>query len=374
MKPRAAAGLSHKAWKRSLAVLATVSALVLVAAGCGGADGSGGVDVDPGVEVVEETEPTTTTTATTAATTTTAPAATVADAVTAVSATEPPEGALGVVCPEEPVEWVSPSEVLRVAQEEQRQAEAEAREREFWRQNPDAVGSHPEDFWPPVEPEFNTVADAKDVTALLELEERFCMTAMRLGSHVLAESVDQLGEVLAQVSQLVIFGGETTELPDELFDYLGDLVSLELTSEGSVRWKLRRLSDRLGELKNLERLEVRATDLIELPDSLGDLTSLKYLVIGSNHSLERLPDSIGQLTSLVSLRIYNNTGLVSVPESLGELQNLVSLDISSIDNVEVMPVGVLDLCDRVSCWISGYSQSDSMIGEPPVRFGRGAQG
>ena len=353
----------------------------MVAAGCGGADGSGGGDVDPGVEVVEVTEPAITTTATRATTTTTATVATVADQVTAVSAAElpvpvgePEEGAPGVACPEEPVEWVSPSEVLRVAQEEQQQAEAEAREREFWRQNPDAAGSHPEDFWPPVEPEFNTVADAKDVTALLELEERFCMTAMRLGSDALAESVDQLGEVLAQVSQLVIFGGETTELPDELFDYLGDLVSLELTSEGSVRWKLRRLSDRLGELKNLERLEIHVTDLVELPDSLGDLTSLKYLVIGSNHSLERLPDSIGQLTSLVSLRIYNNTGLVSVPESLGQLTNLKILDIAIIENVEVMPVEVLDLCDRISCWIDGYSQSDSVIGEPPVRFGRGAQG
>ena len=355
--------------------------VLLVAAGCGGADGSGGVDVEPGLEVVEVTEPTITTTAPTATTTTTAPAATVADAVTTVSAAEPPmpvgepeEGALGVVCPEEPVEWVSPSEVLRVAQEEQRQAEAEAREREFWRQNPDAAGSHPEDFWPPVEPEFNTVADAEDVAALLELEERFCMTAMRLSSDALAESVDQLSEVLAQVSQLVIFGGETTELPDGLFGYLRNLVYLKLVVVTPDGQRLQELPAGLDELENLERLEIYATDLVELPDSLGDLTNLEYLEIGSNHRLERLSDSIGRLENLVGLMIYDNTSLIAVPESLSELPKLVRLHISGIDNVEVMPVGVLDLCDRIACWIAGYSQSDSVIGEPPVRFGRGAQG
>jgi Leucine-rich repeat (LRR) protein len=79
--------------------------------------------------------------------------------------------------------------------------------------------------------------------------------------------------------------------------------------------------------KNVIELDLSELDLIELPESLGQLSQLKSLDL-SNNQLTVLPESLGQLTQLHSLNVSVNQ-LITLPESLGQLRQLQSLDVSA---------------------------------------------
>ena len=82
-------------------------------------------------------------------------------------------------------------------------------------------------------------------------------------------------------------------------------------------------------LLNLHVLHIYDHDsLVSLPDSLGELSSLRSLLIQSNNSLTSLPNSLGKRSNLLKLKIKYNQSLVSLPDSLGELSNLHDLEIA----------------------------------------------
>jgi Leucine-rich repeat (LRR) protein len=60
--------------------------------------------------------------------------------------------------------------------------------------------------------------------------------------------------------------------------------------------------------------------LTELPESLGQLTQLQTLDLSYNQ-LTALPEWLGQFTQLQTLILYNNQ-LTALPESLGQLTQL----------------------------------------------------
>src|SRR5260221_14471590 len=80
-------------------------------------------------------------------------------------------------------------------------------------------------------------------------------------------------------------------------------------------------------MPELEELKMSRNNLIELPDAIGNLTSLRYLYLYHN-ALQALPGSIGRLTNLVMLHLTSNA-LTTLPESIG---NLVSLDRLDVGN------------------------------------------
>jgi Leucine-rich repeat (LRR) protein len=65
--------------------------------------------------------------------------------------------------------------------------------------------------------------------------------------------------------------------------------------------------------------------LTTLPISIGQLSSLRTLYLGSN-KLTTLPESIGQLQSLQVLDLFNNQ-ITTLPESFNQLSNLQYLDL-----------------------------------------------
>ena len=73
----------------------------------------------------------------------------------------------------------------------------------------------------------------------------------------------------------------------------------------SLKYSLKYLPDSIGQLTNLNELEVIHNELIQLPDSIVQLTNLTVLNINSNQ-LTHLPDSIIQLTNLTVLNINSN--------------------------------------------------------------------
>jgi len=83
-----------------------------------------------------------------------------------------------------------------------------------------------------------------------------------------------------------------------------------------------------------KRQENKKARLIHLPESIGNLTSLKKLYLNENH-LKTLPDTIGTLSSLKELYL-NNNNLTSLPESLENLSKLERLSLEG-NNLKNLP-------------------------------------
>ena len=71
---------------------------------------------------------------------------------------------------------------------------------------------------------------------------------------------------------------------------------------------------------NKKDLLLNNIDIVKLPPEIGQLNNLEYLDIDNNR-LENLPPEIGQLNNLQILRI-NNNHLESLPPEIGQLENL----------------------------------------------------
>lgn len=68
----------------------------------------------------------------------------------------------------------------------------------------------------------------------------------------------------------------------------------------------------------------------KIPDSIGQLRSLKYLALWSNAFIGSLPESIGNLSSLEQLHLMNTNMNGTPPQSMGNLSSLVALKMSEI--------------------------------------------
>ena len=98
----------------------------------------------------------------------------------------------------------------------------------------------------------------------------------------------------------------------------GHLVRLDLRDS-----ELREVPESLSELTWLEQLDLDQNQLKSIPESLGSLTRLRQLFLSDNQ-LKSIPESTGNLTWLESLYLDDNR-LESIPESLGSLAQLTWL-------------------------------------------------
>lgn len=93
---------------------------------------------------------------------------------------------------------------------------------------------------------------------------------------------------------------------------------------GLYKKKLLTLPESIGNLSSLRELMLSGNQLTKLPESIGKLKSLQDLDLGYNE-LTTLPESIGNLSSLEKLKLSNNQ-LRKLPESIGNLKSLRDLD------------------------------------------------
>ena len=143
-------------------------------------------------------------------------------------------------------------------------------------------------------------------------------TELNLQYLLLEEVPPSLGE-LVQLEKLELNDNQLTTLPDWI-GQLSNLSSLYIDSN-----QLSALPDRIGQLSNLSSLNISYNQLSALPDWIGQLSNLSSLNI-RNNKLSALPDWIGQLSNLSSLNICNNQ-LSALPDWIGQLSNLSSLNI-----------------------------------------------
>ena len=152
-------------------------------------------------------------------------------------------------------------------------------------------------------------------------------TELHLHSMQLTELPESLGQ-LTQLQSLDVASNRLTELPDWL-GQLTQLQSLDLRDN-----KLTALPESLGQLTQLQSLDLPENKLTALPESLGQLTQLQSLSLNTN-KLTTLPESLCRLTRLQSLDLFNNQ-LTAPPEMLGQLTRLHGLYLG-YNNLAVLP-------------------------------------
>ncbi|KAK0604715.1 hypothetical protein LWI29_018628 [Acer saccharum] len=96
-------------------------------------------------------------------------------------------------------------------------------------------------------------------------------------------------------------------------------------------------------------------DLLELPDELCDIVSLKKLNITECFKLSTLPEEIGKLVKLEELRLASCTALKELPEMVTELSMLKLLDISGCLSITKLPTKIGKLCSLEMLGMRGCS-------------------
>ena len=139
---------------------------------------------------------------------------------------------------------------------------------------------------------------------------------------------------LTTLKELILRYNQINYLPE----WLGNLTELEILNININN--LIELPLSIGKLTNLKELLLWKNELRTLPDTIGFLKNLKKLNLRLNQ-LENLPSSFGNLSSLVDLNLHDNK-LQYLPESFPMLKNLEILNLSW-NNIETLPQSIGNL-------------------------------
>ena len=101
------------------------------------------------------------------------------------------------------------------------------------------------------------------------------------------------------------------------------------------------LPEGIGNLTALQKLRIyNLPCLVSLSEGIGNLTALQNLRICDLPCLVSLPEGIGNLTALQTLRIFDLPCLVSLPEGIGSLTSLKRFEVRSCPNLTSLPSGM----------------------------------
>jgi len=138
---------------------------------------------------------------------------------------------------------------------------------------------------------------------------------VKLPDLILPESIGQL----VNLQTLDLYGNQLTALPKTM----GQLTNLQTLNLGINQ--LKALPEWFRKLKNLKTLDIAKNQLSLLPESFGELKSLQTLDL-VNNQLTWFPESFGQLKNLQTIDLGMNQ-LRALPEWFGKLTNLKTLDL-----------------------------------------------
>ncbi|KAF8028908.1 hypothetical protein BT93_E1552 [Corymbia citriodora subsp. variegata] len=115
--------------------------------------------------------------------------------------------------------------------------------------------------------------------------------------------------------------------------------------------QLRKIDKSIGNLQQLDYLEIKSESIESLPKSMGGLKSLS-----------RSPHSIGNLAKTMHL-ILPHRELRKLPDSIGRLQSLVELDLS-FSKINELPhsIGSLERLKVLCCWDCPLEKLPGSIG------------
>jgi len=136
-----------------------------------------------------------------------------------------------------------------------------------------------------------------------------------------------------------------SQLPDSFYQCTS-LNTLDLSNS-----EIQFLSGDIGNLIELEELNINQTKITQLPGGIGNCKKLHRIYAMHCPNLTSLPDEIGELESLEYL-LMSYSKIQSLPDPISKLNNLVTLDLSNgeisvlpedIGNMESLSILKLDL-------------------------------
>ncbi|KAK9923199.1 hypothetical protein M0R45_031630 [Rubus argutus] len=107
-------------------------------------------------------------------------------------------------------------------------------------------------------------------------------------------------------------------------------------------------------LKCLRTLNLRDSNVRDVPKEIGELLHLRYIDLSSNWGLKELPDAMCNLCNLETLHLEFCLRLEKLPKAMGKLINLKHLYLNGCDDLRGLPKGVgrlrgLRILDRFVC-------------------------
>ncbi|CAI8609216.1 unnamed protein product [Vicia faba] len=96
-------------------------------------------------------------------------------------------------------------------------------------------------------------------------------------------------------------------------------------------------------LPNLVEMNFDYCDMVELPNVISYIVSLKKVSITNCHKLSALHEGIGKLVNLESLRLSSCSGLLKLPDSITNIPRLKFLDISGCISLGQLPENMGEL-------------------------------
>ncbi len=128
--------------------------------------------------------------------------------------------------------------------------------------------------------------------------------------------------------------------------------------ESDYHHPIHHLPDSIGNLLNLEVLDLAGTQIQSLPESIGYLENLQVLNLSSCPRLQILPESIGKLKNLRILALAHSS-ITRLPESIGGLDKLQVLHLSR-SSIKELPQSLCKLrnlrkLDLTDVFVQGVS-------------------
>ena len=185
----------------------------------------------------------------------------------------------------------------------------------------------------------------------LEIDYSFVATQIEEHEHNLGLSLQNLAP-LNKLHSLSITDSNIIKMPDSI-GQLKQLQTLHLRNSGMFSGELTTLPESIGQLENLRTLSISNFPNLTFPESLWQLNQLEDLkIFGSN--VNRLPENIGQLKGLKTLQLNSFYNINSLPDSIGQLDNLQTLYIASCPKLSSIPENIAQLknlnrLDIVAC-------------------------
>ncbi|NEP78165.1 MAG: DUF4347 domain-containing protein [Okeania sp. SIO3B3] len=125
--------------------------------------------------------------------------------------------------------------------------------------------------------------------------------------------------------RVTILNLSSNQLTGEIPEQLGNLSSLQTLLLYSNQLS-GEIPSELGNLSNLQRLELYSNQLTgEIPEQLGNLSNLQRLELYNNQLTGEIPEQLGNLSNLQDLILFNNQLTGEIPEQLVNLSSLQRL-------------------------------------------------
>ncbi|GMP29638.1 hypothetical protein CsSME_00004648 [Camellia sinensis var. sinensis] len=181
------------------------------------------------------------------------------------------------------------------------------------------------------------------------------LSVLDLSNNGFKSTIPQWLFNLSSLTQLDLNSNNLQGEVSDAFTKLTSLQNLDLSQNSFIGGQLSR---NLGKFCNLQMLELSFNNLTgeltefisglsecpssslqtldlgynqltgNLPNTLGYVKKLQYLILWNNMFQGPIPNSIGNLSSLEELYLSNNQMMGSIPQNLGQLSSLVVLELS----------------------------------------------